>query len=152
MGLVRQSPSGCFHSQKFLPLLLIDLFSFYLYRLLSDPTKQPIILVPTKQFESFLWNINRKLGTSLRIPTGSKGAFYVTFDNDGTPQPRYLGRATNREVRDLTVFSLLFFVWNMILWELCLLALITTLGKENIADLLRRWLTIWRITFPQPIT
>jgi hypothetical protein len=105
MGLVRQSPSGCSHSQKFLPLLLllIDLFSFYLYRLPSDPTKQPIILVPTKQFEFFLWNINRKLGTSLRIPTGGKGAFHVTFDNDGTPQPRYLGRATKREVRDLTV-------------------------------------------------
>jgi hypothetical protein len=99
MGLVRQSPSGCSHSQKFLPLLLIDLFSFYLYRLPSDPTKQPIVLVPTKQFESFLWNINRKLGTSLRIPTGGKGAFHVTFDNDGTPQPRYLGRATNRKVR-----------------------------------------------------
>jgi hypothetical protein len=115
MGLVRQPSSDCSNSENFLLPLLIDLFSFYLYRLPSDPNKQPIILVPTKEFEFFLWNINLKLNTNLRIPTGGNRVFHVTFDNDGTPQPRYLGRATNREVRDLTTLYFLFFSWKVIL-------------------------------------
>src|SRR5208282_4098975 len=44
--------------------------------------------------------INRKLSTQLTIPTGGtqRGGFQVTFENDGTPQPRYLGRSMNREM------------------------------------------------------
>jgi hypothetical protein len=37
------------------------------------------------------------MNTQLTIPTGgANGSFQVKFTNDGTPQPRYLGRSTNR--------------------------------------------------------
>ena len=49
----------------------------------------------------FLQTINNKLGTKLTIPSGgTKGGFNITFKNDGTPRPRYLGRATNREMAE----------------------------------------------------
>ncbi|KAE9379176.1 hypothetical protein N431DRAFT_397291 [Stipitochalara longipes BDJ] len=74
---------------------------FYLYRASLDTNQQPLLLVPTKQFEHFLEIINRSLKTNLTIPAGgANGAFQVTFENDGTPQPRYLGRSTNREMAD----------------------------------------------------
>jgi hypothetical protein len=75
--------------------------SFYLYRASVEPNQQALLLVPTKQFERFLATINRSLKTHLTIPAGgANGAFSVTFENDGTPQPRYLGRSTSREMAD----------------------------------------------------
>ncbi|TVY54585.1 Uncharacterized protein LSUE1_G009553, partial [Lachnellula suecica] len=74
---------------------------FYLYRLKSDVNLQPILLVPAKQFQDFLEVINRSLSTSLAMPSGGKnGAFMVSFENDGTPRPRYLGRTTNEEAAE----------------------------------------------------
>ncbi len=76
-------------------------FSFYLYRASLDPNQQPILLLPTRQVAYFLSIINQSLGTRLTIPTGgAKSAFQVTFENDGTPQPRYLGRSTDKETAD----------------------------------------------------
>lgn len=79
-----------------------SVFSFYLYRSSKIiPGQIALILVPTKQFEHFLMIINSKLGTDLTIPSGgAKGAFQVTFENDDTPRPRYLGRATNRDMAE----------------------------------------------------
>jgi hypothetical protein len=75
--------------------------SFYLYRASLDTNQQPILLVPTKQLEHFLEIINRSLNTSLTIPAGgTNGGFQVTFENNGTPQPCYLGRSTDREMAD----------------------------------------------------
>ncbi|PQE18665.1 qde-2-interacting protein [Rutstroemia sp. NJR-2017a BVV2] len=74
--------------------------SFYLYRLSEDNNQSPILLVPTKQVEYFLAVINQSLGTSLTIPSGAKGAFKTVFNNDGTPYPRYLGRALNQRMAD----------------------------------------------------
>ena len=75
--------------------------SFYLYRISPDLNEQPILLIPTKQLQRFLSDINRKLKIYLTIPTGGvNGGFVVTFENDGTPRPRYLGRSKNREMAD----------------------------------------------------
>ncbi|CAD6442831.1 d7b7b35d-8a93-49ab-8a4f-0ef94b5017f3 [Sclerotinia trifoliorum] len=73
---------------------------FYLYRLKEESNQSPIFLVPTKQVEYFLAVINRSLGINLTIPSGSKGAFEAVFNNDGTPYPRYLGRALNKNMAD----------------------------------------------------
>ncbi|KAM3068689.1 hypothetical protein ACMFMG_010868 [Clarireedia jacksonii] len=73
---------------------------FYLYRLQEDNNQSPILLVPTKQLEYFLTVINQSLGASLTIPSGAKGAFKTVFNNDGTPYPRYLGRALNQRMAD----------------------------------------------------
>jgi hypothetical protein len=57
--------------------------------------------VPTKQLEAFLGFINRKLQDNLTVPVGAAdGGFQVTFANDGTPRPRYLGRSTSKEMAD----------------------------------------------------
>ncbi|PVH86847.1 hypothetical protein DL98DRAFT_567142 [Cadophora sp. DSE1049] len=74
---------------------------FYIYRGPSDLNLQPILLVPTRQVESFLQRINQALGTSLALPTGgANGSFQVTFTNDGNPQPRYLGHSINSEMAE----------------------------------------------------
>jgi hypothetical protein len=75
--------------------------SFYIHRYLSDNSLPALLLIPTKQFEAFLAIINRTLKTQLTIPSGGGGrTFQVTFENDGTPQPRYLGRSTNKEMAE----------------------------------------------------
>jgi hypothetical protein len=72
-----------------------------LYRLAEDDNQSPILLVPTKQVEYFLAVINRSLGTSLTIPSGAKGIFNIVLSkDDGTPYPRYLGRALNQKMAD----------------------------------------------------
>ncbi|TVY13160.1 Uncharacterized protein LARI1_G008062 [Lachnellula arida] len=74
---------------------------FYVYRLKSDLNLLPILLVPAKQFQDFLELINRSLSTSLAMPSGgSNGTFMVSFENDGTPRPRYLGRTANKEAAE----------------------------------------------------
>jgi hypothetical protein len=88
------------------PLVILYIFlyanSFYLNRLPHDSNQSPILLVPTKQFESLLKKINQELDVHLRIPSGptNNNGFRSSFPNDGTPRPRYLGRATNRETAD----------------------------------------------------
>ncbi|EDO04703.1 hypothetical protein SS1G_07186 [Sclerotinia sclerotiorum 1980 UF-70] len=74
---------------------------FQTWDLLKEESNQsPIFLVPTKQVEYFLAVINRSLGINLTIPLGSKGAFEAVFNRDGTPYPRYLGRALNKKMAD----------------------------------------------------
>jgi hypothetical protein len=66
-----------------------------------DPNKVALILVPTKQFEHFLRTISEKLRINLTLPSGAANyGFQVAFENDGTPRPRYLGRATNRDMAE----------------------------------------------------
>ncbi|KAH6682101.1 hypothetical protein B0J14DRAFT_230794 [Halenospora varia] len=76
---------------------------FYIYRMKSDPNLQPILLVPTKQFEHFLKTINHALNINLTIPCDGEdrvAGFEVRFPTDGTPRPRYLGRSTTQAKAD----------------------------------------------------
>ncbi|TVY47590.1 Uncharacterized protein LOCC1_G002330 [Lachnellula occidentalis] len=74
---------------------------FYIYRLKSDLNLLPILLVPAKQLQDFLELINSSLNTSLAMPSGgSNGTFMVSFENDGTPRPRYLGRTATKEAAE----------------------------------------------------
>ncbi|KAG0646862.1 Good for full DBP5 activity 2 [Hyphodiscus hymeniophilus] len=70
---------------------------FYIHRLASDASQTPMLLVPTKQVKDLLTTINQSLDIHLTIPSGSSG-FEVTFEDDGTPQPRYLGRSTDSKM------------------------------------------------------
>lgn len=76
--------------------------SFYLYRSSAgDANQAALILVPTKQFEHFVRTINSTLGINSILPSGtSNGGFQVTFESDGTPRPRYLGRAISKEMAE----------------------------------------------------
>ncbi|TVY43515.1 Uncharacterized protein LSUB1_G000356 [Lachnellula subtilissima] len=74
---------------------------FYVYRLKSDLNLLPILLVPAKQLQDFLELINSDLNTSLAMPArGANGTFMVSFEDDGTPRPRYLGRTANKEAAE----------------------------------------------------
>ncbi|KAH8664978.1 hypothetical protein BGZ60DRAFT_410538 [Tricladium varicosporioides] len=76
---------------------------FYIYRMKSDPNLQPILLVPTKQFEHFLKVINHTLKTNLTIPYDGESrvtAFEVRFPTNSTPRPRYLGRSITQAKAD----------------------------------------------------
>ncbi|KAL3423673.1 QDE-2-interacting protein [Phlyctema vagabunda] len=67
---------------------------FYLYY--TEEKKDPILLVPKKQFQHFLSVINKKLNISLTIPhVGRARGFEFSFPDNGTPRPRFLGRSTN---------------------------------------------------------
>ncbi|OWP06572.1 hypothetical protein B2J93_1213 [Marssonina coronariae] len=74
---------------------------FYIYRGPSDLNLQPILLVPTEQVETFLARINQTLNIGLTVPSGgANGTFQVTFTNDGTPQPRYLGNSIDSKMAE----------------------------------------------------
>lgn len=74
---------------------------FYLYRESNAVAQQPIILVLTRHFNHFLAKINSFLQTKLIIPAGAKGAFELRFaTHDGTPRPRYMGHAKNKDEAD----------------------------------------------------
>ncbi|KAI1267419.1 hypothetical protein F5Y18DRAFT_425266 [Xylariaceae sp. FL1019] len=65
------------------------------------PTRSPLLLVPTCQFEQYLETFNKKFQKQLCIPEGNaKDGFYLTFGESDTPRPRYLGRVENAEAFD----------------------------------------------------
>ncbi|KAJ8120177.1 hypothetical protein ONZ43_g3050 [Nemania bipapillata] len=63
--------------------------------------KDPLLLVPTTQFEEYLNIANHQLGVSLAIPRGAAGEqFSLTFGEWDTPRPRFLGRASDASAVD----------------------------------------------------
>ncbi|KAI1816061.1 hypothetical protein GGS20DRAFT_269073 [Poronia punctata] len=62
-----------------------------------DPagTREPLLLVPTSQFQQFLEATNRALGTELTIPDISRARYVLSFGSRNTPSPRFLGRVNN---------------------------------------------------------
>ena len=94
MGLVR-----CYQG----PLWkrVTDLPSFYLHDP-AKPEEPPHLLVPTEQFEDFLTGINKALSTALVIPPGVNWRrFCLKFGQGGTPQPRYLLRAKDKDALEI---------------------------------------------------
>ncbi|KAI1126672.1 hypothetical protein F5Y10DRAFT_293468 [Nemania abortiva] len=74
-----------------------DFFSQY------DPTggRDPLLLVPTAQFERYLDVANNQLNGNLSIPQGRSGErFSLTFGEWDTPRPRFLGRANSASAVD----------------------------------------------------
>ncbi|KAI0191506.1 hypothetical protein EV127DRAFT_480447 [Xylaria flabelliformis] len=65
---------------------------------LGDPTQKrnPLLLVPTVQFEKYLHIANHELDMQLAIPRGGAGQrFTLIFGNFDTPRPRFLGRVNS---------------------------------------------------------
>ncbi|KAI1659553.1 hypothetical protein F4813DRAFT_387659 [Daldinia decipiens] len=77
---------------------------------LLDPSKtgrNPLLLVPSAQFEELLKHVNSHLKLQLDIPEGEIGKnFSVTFGDWDTPLPRFLGRASNSTVLDELVLRI----------------------------------------------
>ncbi|KAK3692528.1 hypothetical protein B0T22DRAFT_435798 [Podospora appendiculata] len=64
----------------------------------AEINKEPVIFVPTYQFEHLLEVVNAKLDTELTIPPGVNAAKYkMRFGLGNTPRLRFLGRSTSPE-------------------------------------------------------
>ncbi|RYO82585.1 hypothetical protein DL766_000201 [Monosporascus sp. MC13-8B] len=61
-------------------------------------SRDPLLLVPSVQFEQFLNFASATTGRSLSIPGGqARENFFLTFGDWNTPLPRFLGRANSEE-------------------------------------------------------
>ncbi|KAL1911262.1 hypothetical protein Sste5344_003066 [Sporothrix stenoceras] len=66
----------------------------YLWHPAKDKESTYVLMVPTRQFQSFLDRLNKTLNIQLTIPPGVNGdKFAVIFGQMKTPVPRFLGRA-----------------------------------------------------------
>lgn len=59
---------------------------------------RPLLLIPVSQVEKLLKDINRKCETTYSLP--SSDGFILNVQEDGTPQPIFLGQSTSREMKD----------------------------------------------------
>ncbi|KAI0439606.1 hypothetical protein F4803DRAFT_553923 [Xylaria telfairii] len=92
VGRSNRGPAIDFFKETLLRDRVWDIFS------LGDPTdmRQPLLLVPTVQFEKYLDIATHELGGQLTIPGGGAGRrFTLTFGEWDTPCPRFLGRANS---------------------------------------------------------
>ncbi|KAI0552959.1 hypothetical protein F4679DRAFT_533085 [Xylaria curta] len=92
VGKTNQGPAVEFFKHTLLRDRVWDFFC------LGDPTRkrQPLLLVPTTQFEAYLRIANNELDTRFTIPRGGAGKqFALSFGDWDTPVPRFLGRANS---------------------------------------------------------
>ncbi|KAI1374540.1 hypothetical protein F4677DRAFT_160415 [Hypoxylon crocopeplum] len=60
--------------------------------------RDPLLLVPTTQFEGYLSDVNFQIKKRLGIPSGKASIpFSLVFGENDTPVPRFLGRASSEE-------------------------------------------------------
>ncbi|KAI1469361.1 uncharacterized protein F4812DRAFT_326799 [Daldinia caldariorum] len=92
--------------QKFLKLTLFEkhCWDFFCLPYPGTMDREPLLLVPSSQFQQYLKIISAHLGLQLEVPKDGPGVnFFVTFGENGTPIPRFLGRASHRDAfRELT--------------------------------------------------
>ncbi|KAI0098971.1 hypothetical protein F4776DRAFT_658389 [Hypoxylon sp. NC0597] len=84
----------------FFKAMLFDgrVWDFYCLLDPGENGRDPLLLVPSAQFEEFLDEINSHLIVRLSIPKGRACAeFYVTFGDGHTPRPRFLDHADSDE-------------------------------------------------------
>ncbi|PGH11314.1 hypothetical protein AJ79_04930 [Helicocarpus griseus UAMH5409] len=61
---------------------------------------QPLVLVPTHQVQDLIDEINRVLKCQVSIPSDPDMGFMIHFEDDGTPQPQYLGTSSSKEEKE----------------------------------------------------
>lgn len=62
---------------------------------------KPILLIPSNQVQALFTEINKELSCDLSFPkTSGDLGFILSFNDDSTPRPRYLGQSTSRNAFD----------------------------------------------------
>ncbi|GAD96685.1 QDE-2-interacting protein [Paecilomyces variotii No. 5] len=61
---------------------------------------RPLLLVPAIQVQELVDEINDKFNCALSLPTDVHLGLVLPFEEDGTPQPQFLGQCTSREMKD----------------------------------------------------
>ncbi|KAI1808604.1 hypothetical protein F4811DRAFT_177726 [Daldinia bambusicola] len=91
--------------QKFLELNLFEKrWDFFCLPYPGIMDREPLLLVPSSQFLEYLNIISANLGLQLDVPKdGPSVNFFVTFGENDTPVPRFLGHASHRDTfKELT--------------------------------------------------
>lgn len=91
--------------------MLVFLYSYCI----SNPygKKDPILMVPTEQFERMIADAKSRLSLNLDIPTDPRSAFYTVFD--GPILPRFVGRVhSNTDLENATQLLKLLKLENMV--------------------------------------
>lgn len=69
--------------------------SYYIRTRLED-TQKPLLLIPGTEVERLFEEIRETLHIPVTFPDiSSDSGFQLTFQQEGSPRPRYLGRLTN---------------------------------------------------------
>ncbi len=81
-------------------MVLIIFYSYYIHPPPSVAAK-PIFFVPSSQVKALLIEINEGLHCDLSFPTAPRDSgFLISFRDETTPRPRYLGRSRSRNAFD----------------------------------------------------
>ncbi|KAL2359200.1 hypothetical protein RJZ56_007960 [Blastomyces dermatitidis] len=72
---------------------------YYINPPLSISTR-PLILVPSQQVQDLMDDINNAFNTHVSLPLDQEPGLLIPFENDGTPQPHYLGMASSKEEKE----------------------------------------------------
>ncbi|EEH04148.1 QDE-2-interacting protein [Histoplasma capsulatum G186AR] len=72
---------------------------YYIHPPPSISTK-PLILVPGHQVQGLIDDINSAFNILVAIPSDQELGFLIPFENDGTPQPQYLGISSSQEQKE----------------------------------------------------
>ncbi|KAK2757103.1 hypothetical protein FQN54_005072 [Arachnomyces sp. PD_36] len=65
-----------------------------------DISNRPILLIPASQAQELIATINKALQCDISIPSDSDEGLLLPFAEDGTPQPKFLGLSTSREMKE----------------------------------------------------
>lgn len=69
-------------------------------------SSRPLLLVPAIQVQELIDEINDEFNCALTLPTDIHLGLVIPFEDDGTPQPQFLGQCTSREMKDKLEYSI----------------------------------------------
>jgi hypothetical protein len=67
---------------------------------------RPLLLVLAIQVQELIDEINDEFNCALTLPTDLHLGLVLPFDDDGTPQPKFLGQCTSREMKEKLEYSI----------------------------------------------
>ncbi|KKZ65982.1 hypothetical protein EMCG_08276 [[Emmonsia] crescens] len=65
-----------------------------------DISSRPLVLVPSHQVQDLIEDINKVYSSQLSIPLDQEPGFLIPFEDDGTPQPQYLGTSSSQDQKE----------------------------------------------------
>ncbi|OJD26297.1 hypothetical protein ACJ73_02326 [Blastomyces percursus] len=75
-------------------------WDIYYINLPPSISTRPLILVPSQQVQDLIDDINNVFKTHVFLPLDQEPGLLIPFENDGTPQPHYLGTSSSQEAKE----------------------------------------------------
>jgi hypothetical protein len=80
-------------------------FRYYIHPPM-DISSRHLLLVPVTQVHGLIDEINKCFRCHYRLPSDVNLGLVLPFEKDGSPQPRFLGRCTSRDMKDQLEMSI----------------------------------------------